>query len=131
MSEDQKIIDVVCAIMRNDEGKIFIARRAAHKSMSGRWEFPGGKVEEGETPQEALKREMEEEFGVTIEVGEYVGENVHHYSTFSIRLIAFESTHLIGEFGLTDHDQIDWVPAEELMHVNLAEADIPITNRVK
>lgn len=126
MSEDQKIIDVVCAIMRNEEGKIFIARRAAHKSMAGKWEFPGGKIEEDETPQQALKREMEEEFGVTIEVGAYVGENVHHYPSFSIRLIAYESKHLNGEFGLTDHDQIDWVTKEELKHVDLAEADVPI-----
>ncbi|TNF48604.1 MAG: 8-oxo-dGTP diphosphatase MutT [Bacteroidetes bacterium] len=118
------MIEVVCAIIRNDEGKIFIARRATHKSMAGKWEFPGGKIEEGETPQEALKREMEEGFGVTIEVGEYVGENVHHYPTFSIRLIAYEIKHLSGEFALTDHDQIHWATNEELKEVDLAEADV-------
>lgn len=89
MSADRKIIDVVCAFIRKEEGNIFIARRADHKSMAGKWEFPGGKVEEGETPQEALKKlEIEEEFGMSIEVGEFVGENVHHYPNFSIRLIA-------------------------------------------
>lgn len=124
MREDRKIIDVVCAIMRNEQGKIFIARRAPNKSMAGKWEFPGGKIESNETHQEALKREMEEEFGVTIEVGEYVGENVHHYPTFSIRLIAYESKHLNGEFGLTDHDLFDWVTNKELKEVDLAEADV-------
>lgn len=126
MSEDRTIIDVVCAIIRNEEGKIFIARRAAHKIMAGKWEFPGGKIEAGEKPHEALKREMEEEFGVTIEVGEYFGENIHDYPTFSIRLIAYECKQLYGEFGLNDHDQIDWVTIDELKQVDLAEADVPL-----
>lgn len=126
MSVDRKIIDVVCAFMRNEEGKIFIARRAAHKSMAGKWEFPGGKIEEDEKPQEALKREMKEEFGITIEVGKYVGKNIHRYPTFTIRLIAYEITHQSGEFGLTDHDQIKWVTKEELKNIDLAEADIAL-----
>jgi 8-oxo-dGTP diphosphatase len=130
MSTDRKIMNVVCAIMRNEEGKIFIARRAAHKSMAGKWEFPGGKIEENEKPQEALKREMEEELGVTIEVGVYLGDHVHHYPSFSIRLIAYESKYLNGKYELMDHDQIDWVTAAELKEFDFAEADIYFTKLI-
>ena len=79
---------VTCAIIEN-EGKILIARRAADQKLAGKWEFPGGKVEDGESPEECLKRELEEEFGIQVEVGEFITSNNHHYDHISIELLAF------------------------------------------
>ena len=62
---------VTCTIIEN-EGKILLARRAADQKLAGKWEFPGGKVEAGESPEECLKRELEEEFGIQVEVGEFI-----------------------------------------------------------
>ena len=62
---------VTCAIIEK-EGKILIARRALDQQLAGKWEFPGGKVEDGESPEECLKRELEEEFGIQVEVGEFI-----------------------------------------------------------
>ncbi len=62
---------VSCTIIEK-EGKILIARRAEDQKLAGKWEFPGGKVEDGESPEERLKRELEEEFGIQVEVGEYI-----------------------------------------------------------
>ncbi len=116
---------VTCTIIEK-EGRILIARRAADQKLAGKWEFPGGKVEDGESPEECLKRELEEEFGIQAEVGEFICSNKHHYDHISIELMAFRVKYISGEFTLTDHDTIEWVAPEELLNYDLAEADIPI-----
>ena len=120
---------VTCAIIENDS-KILIARRAADQKLAGKWEFPGGKVEDGESPEECLKRELEEEFGIQAEVGEFITSNKHHYDHISIELMAFHTTYISGSFTLVDHDEIKWVNPEELLDYDLAEADIPIACEV-
>ena len=77
------MISVTFAIIEK-AGKILIARRASDQKLAGKWEFPGGKVEDGESPEECLKRELEEEFGVQVEVGEFIYSNKHHYDHISI-----------------------------------------------
>ena len=116
---------VTCAIIDN-EGKILIARRAKGQKLAGKWEFLGGKVEDGESPEVCLKRELVEEFGIQVEVGEFICSNKHHYDHISIELMAFRTKHISGEFMLSDHDTIEWVAPEELLNYDLAEADIPI-----
>ena len=74
---------VTCAIIEK-EGKILIARRAEDQKLAGKWEFPGGKVEDGESPEECLKRELEEEFGIQAEVGESITSKKHQYDLISI-----------------------------------------------
>ena len=86
--KDTKEIDVVCAVMVN-EGKILIARRSAEKSMSGKWEFPGGKIESDETGEQSLIREIMEEMNVEITVGKYIGVFSHSYSDLDINLMAY------------------------------------------
>ena len=120
---------VTCAIIEKD-GKILIARRAQDQKLAGTWEFPGGKVEDGESPEECLKRELEEEFGIQAEVGEFITSNKHHYDHISIELLAFHVKYLSGEFTLTDHDTIEWVVPDELFNYDLAEADIPIAELI-
>ncbi len=94
---------VTCAIIEK-ERKILIARRAEVQKLAGKWEFPGGKVEVGESPEECLKRELEEEFGIQAEVGEFITSNKHHrgYDHISIELLAFHVKCISGEFTLSD-----------------------------
>lgn len=119
------MIEVVAGIIIKED-KVLIARRAAHKAMAGKWEFPGGKIEQGETPQKALERELYEEFGVKTKTGKYITTNKHDYGTFQIKLLAYFSKHIDGDFELTDHDKIAWVKIVLLKNYDLAEADIPI-----
>src|SRR5687768_6282514 len=97
------MIDVVAGIIRK-ENKILIARRSSHKSLGGKWEFPGGKIEQGENPKDALERELFEEFNITTTTREYFCSVEHDYQTFQIRLISFFSDYVAGEFTLIDHD---------------------------
>jgi len=123
------VIEVVAAILKR-EGKYLIARRAPGKHLAGYWEFPGGKVEEGETPEESLQREMWEEFGVHADVGAYLGDNVHDYGSKVIRLLAYEVA-VSGELlQSTDHDCIEWATLEEMRNYHLAEADIPLLQHI-
>ena len=123
------MIKVVAGIIiRNNT--VLIARRASHKSMAGKWEFPGGKIEVGESPERALEREILEEFGVAIRVGQYLASNAHDYGDFKIELLAYRARFVKGKFELTDHDQIAWVSKAELKNYDLAEADIPLVEKI-
>ena len=123
------LINVVCGIIKKD-AKIFIARRAKHESMAGKWEFPGGKVENFETETQALKRELNEEFGMKVEVDEYLGSNIHTYHNFRIKLIAYKCEFISASFELTDHDKFEWISKENLNNYDLTEADIPIIDLI-
>ena len=124
------MIQVVAAIIAQNK-KILIARRAAHKAMPGKWEFPGGKIEPGETPERALERELLEEFGIKTKTGRFISKNIHHYPTLSIELLAYHSEIISGSFTLTDHDQIAWEKIDQIEHFDLAEADLPILLKIK
>ena len=124
------MIRVVCGIIY-DGNKIFIARRKPHKSMGGLWEFPGGKIEEGEEYVDSLKRELKEELQMEVDVVEYFGSTQHHYENFSIDLIAYTCNLRNWNSYLTDHDKYDWVSPSEILNWKLAPADIPLAQRVK
>jgi len=113
------MIDVVAGIIVQKK-KVLIARRAPHKSLSGKWEFPGGKIEKDETPEVALERELYEEFGVKTKTGIYITSNEHDYGSFKIKLLAYFSNYIEGNFILTDHDQIEWVRINKLISYDLA-----------
>ncbi|MBF8984096.1 (deoxy)nucleoside triphosphate pyrophosphohydrolase [Lutibacter sp. B2] len=120
------MIDVVAAILQNHKGEILIARRKKGKVLEGYWEFPGGKIEKGESSEQSLVRELKEEMNIEIEVSEYVGENIHRYENQTIRLLAFKGEIVSGEIELVDHDKYVWVDLYELRKFELAPADIPI-----
>ena len=82
-------------------------------------------MESGETPQECLIRELNEEMNLTIEISKYVGENIHYYEQGPIRLLAYKGKITGGEIKLTDHDKYEWINLQELKNVKLAPADIP------
>lgn len=119
------MIDVVAAILENQKGQVLIARRKKGKNLAGYWEFPGGKIEKGETPEQCMIRELNEEMNIQIETGDYVGENIHRYNEGAVRLLAYKGKISGGAIQLTDHDEYAWVELQELKKVKLAPADVP------
>ena len=125
----EKIKEVTAAIIcKND--KILIARRAPGENMAGGWEFPGGKLEERETAEECLKRELFEEFGIAAEIGGFFCDSIYSYPKGTIRLLAYFAKIIRGEICLTVHDQIAWASADELRQYSLLPADIPIAEKL-
>lgn len=122
-------IKVVCGIIYWNE-KIFIARRKQGKSMAGKWEFPGGKVEQNEFEDNALKRELLEEFGMRVDNVNRFGSNHHDYEDFKIELVAYKCEFVEASFNLTDHDMFEWVKPSNLMNYDLALADVPFVKLI-
>ena len=117
------------AAVIEDDGLVLAARRAGGH-LDGHWEFPGGKIEAGESPEACLARELQEEFGITVDVGQFIAENVHDYGEKVVHLMAYSVRHLAGDFRLTDHDQICWLPRAELHSIKWAPADVPLVEAV-
>jgi len=115
-------IDVVCAIIQK-EGKVFIAQRKPHKNLGGYWEFPGGKVEKGEDPIDALKRELLEEIDMIIDHPIYFGEHHYAYDSFTIHLMGYTCDFVSSSFLMTDHDAWAFVRLEDLNQYKMAGAD--------
>ena len=111
--------------------KVLIAQRAPVDKLAGKWEFPGGKLELGETPQECLKREISEELDVEIEVSGFFGESIYAYHSGTIKLMAFWCKWISGDFTLKVHSQIAWVNHVELDLYDFAPADIPLMEKLK
>lgn len=119
------MLDVVAAVVRRN-GRVLIARRAPGRHLAGYWEFPGGKVEPGETAEAALAREMLEEFGATVRVGAYLGDSMHDDGVVAVRLMAYAVFTSAPLSASRDHDRIAWVRPGELAGYQLAPADVPL-----
>lgn len=121
---------VTAAILVKD-GKILIARRKADDRQAGKWEFPGGKLEAGETPQACLQREMREEFGIRVAVGQFFGESIHDYEHGTIRLLAYQASWESGRMGLNAHADLRWVLPGQLAEYDFAPADRPFVKKLQ
>ena len=119
------MIKVVAGILQKDD-KVLIARKAPGKALEGYFEFPGGKIEEGETPEESLVRELMEEMSIKVKVNKYVGESIYDYGNIVVSLKGYTAEILEGEITLSDHDMYKWVALEEINDYKLAPADIPL-----
>lgn len=118
----------VTAAVISKGNKFLIARRSAKKHLAGYWEFPGGKIEDSETAEECLKREIKEELGININIVAFFMKNIHQYEDQKILLKAFFCEHISGNFKLIDHDKIEWVEKGHFHKYIFAPADMPIVN---
>lgn len=99
-------------------------------SLAGAWEFPGGKIEQGESPQDALAREMREELLCIVTIGELVETTTYEYDFGVVTLTTFYATLAEGEPKLTEHSEIRWIPVADLESVEWAPADVPAVTRI-
>lgn len=128
-----KTIRVVAAVIKavNKEGKpIIFATQRGYGDFKGGWEFPGGKIEEGETPQDALVREIKEELETEIKVGELIDTIEYDYSTFHLSMDCFWADIVSGDLVLTEHAAAKWLTKEELNSVEWLPADVTLVNAI-
>ncbi|MCV3215735.1 8-oxo-dGTP diphosphatase MutT [Plectonema radiosum NIES-515] len=119
-----KIIGV--AVISNEQGQILIDRRRLEGAMGGLWEFPGGKIEKGETVEECIKREINEELGILIEVGKHLITIDHTYTHLRVTLTVHHCRHLTGVPQALECDEIRWVSLDELDRFAFPQANIQI-----
>lgn len=121
---------VIKAIDENGEPIIFATQRG-YGEFKGGWEFPGGKIEEGETPQEALKREILEELDTEISVGELIETIEYDYPTFHLSMDCFWCEIVKGNLVLKEHEAAKWLKREELGSVDWLPADVTLIEQIK
>ena len=124
-----KTIRVVAAVIRKDD-KIFATQRG-YGELKGGWEFPGGKIEEGETPQEALKREIEEELDTEILVGELIDTIEYDYPTFHLSMDCFWCEIVEGKLVLKEHEAARWLDRKTIDDVEWLPADVTLVGKIK
>ena len=122
---EKKILQVVGAAIINDKNEVLCAQRG-YGSLKGKWEFPGGKIEKGESDAEALAREIKEELGINVSVKDMIDENYHEYDTFNVNLKVYKCTYISGEINDTEHQSLKWVEGRKLNDLDWADADKPI-----
>lgn len=120
------MIEVTCAIIRNDEGKVLVVRRGPQMGNAGKWEFPGGKIKSGETQEDCIIREIHEELGIDIVLLGSLEPVEHDYGDKYIKLYPFICDTLATNIFLEEHDELKWLVPDRLCDVNLSAADVPV-----
>ena len=125
ISQQAKHIHVTCAIIERDD-LVLATQRSATMSMPHKWEFPGGKIDSGESAEECLHREIKEEIGIEISIARSMPTYTHHYPSFTITLYPFVCSIEKGQLILHEHADLVWLRPTELHTLDWAEADIPV-----
>lgn len=124
-----KKIEVVGAAILRDK-KVLAMQRSNQMTLSGMWEFPGGKVEENETDEEALVREIKEELNADIEILDYVNEASYDYDFGTVILKVYTAKIVGGSLTMNEHSSKKWLSAEEIPHIDWAPVDIPAAKKL-
>ena len=120
-----KRVEVVAAVLRDDAGRVFATQRG-YGAMKDGWEFPGGKIETGETPEEALKREIVEELNVNIAIDDFLTTVEWDYDTFHLTMQCYLCHVVSGEMVLMEHEAARWLPLKEIDSVDWLPADLMV-----
>jgi 8-oxo-dGTP diphosphatase len=121
---------LVTAAIIEENGRVFVARRGPGRHLAGAWEFPGGKVEPGETPEQALARELAEELGISCEVGEFLCSAVYEGTEPALELLAFRVRRCQGAIELREHTDARWVAPADLAGMDLPASDRLVVERL-
>lgn len=121
----KKKVKVVAAIIENDTNEILCALRSPQMTLPNMWEFPGGKVEEGESLHDAIEREIKEELKCSVKALDVFNDNTHEYDTFIINLICIKCKLVEGNPTPLEHSKLIWLKRENLDSLKWAPADIP------
>lgn len=113
----------VTAALLEKDGRILLAKRKAGKHMGSKWEFPGGKLHPGETPEECLKRELAEELSIDVRIGSYLGRASYCAGDVQLEILLYRAEHVAGTFALNEHEALQWVAPEDLESYDLADSD--------
>jgi 8-oxo-dGTP diphosphatase len=125
------MMNVVCGVIGDGEGRVLACLRPAGKHLGGLWEFPGGKVEDGESPQSALERELREELGIEVELLEPLEPVVWQYERGTIRLIPWRCRVLQGEPQPIEHERLKWCAPGDFGELEWAAADVPVLEQLQ
>jgi len=120
---------VTAAIIKKKD-KYLITQRARNDQLALMWEFPGGKVEVGESPQESLKREIKEELNLDVLVKDQLATSIYEYDSGTIELLAYSAVIVGGALKLNIHNDAKWVTPEQLSSYDLCPADVPIVEHI-
>lgn len=130
-----KHIEVVCAIIINENNEVFVCKRGPGRALEGKWEFPGGKVESNETHEDTIIREIKEELDSNILPIKYIGKNYHEYNDldkpFSITMYGYICKLESGNLTLSEHTEKKWVNINDLEFIDFADADKPFIEMIK
>jgi 8-oxo-dGTP diphosphatase len=129
-----KTIRVAAAVIKASDDKaepIIFATQRGYGEFKGGWEFPGGKIEAGETPQEALQREIKEELDTEISVGEFIDTIEYDYPTFHLSMDCFWCQIVSGDLVLKEHEAAKWLTKEKLDSVDWLPADITLIEKIR
>ncbi|OII27000.1 DNA mismatch repair protein MutT [Curtobacterium sp. MCBA15_013] len=122
----ERMIEVVAGVLTQPDGRVLACRRAPGRSAAGQWEFPGGKVEPGESAEEALRRELREELSLDVVIGEPIDRSVTRVGSIDIDLATYRVAWATEEpSSSTDHDELRWVFPAELDSLGWAKPDLP------
>ena len=123
-----EVIDVTCALIIDDKNRLFAAQRSETMALPLKWELPGGKIEQNESPEDCIVREIHEEINIKIKIIKSITSSIHNYPNITINLIPFVCKIDSGEISLREHVDFKWLNKNELLDLDWAEADIPIIN---
>ena len=126
----KKIIKVIGAIIKNNENEILCALRSKDMNLSGFWEFPGGKLEKGESPENAIVREIHEELNCDVEFNSLFSATTYEYDEYIVNLMIAKCNLISGQPSAREHAKLLWLPIDYIESLSWAPADIPAVKKL-